>query len=123
MVGGTRIRERPDWNPNRETALETEVKESAYRIIARKGATNHAIGLVTANLLQGMLRNERRVLTVSRVQDGAFGLEDVALSLPAVVGSDGASVVLEPHLDQAERDGLVRSANVLSEAIETVSGV
>lgn len=121
MVGGTRIRERPDWNPDRETALETEVRESAYRIIARKGATNHAIGLVTANLLRGMLRNERRVLTVSRVQEGAFGLEDVALSLPAVVGSDGASVVLEPHLDQVERDGLERSVDVLNDAIETVS--
>ena len=122
MVGGTRIRERSGWNSERETALETEVRESAYRIIARKGATNHAIGLVTANLLRGMLRNERRVLTVSRVQEGALGLEDVALSLPAVVGSDGASVVLEPHLDQVERDGLVRSADVLNEAIETVSG-
>ncbi|MFP3882723.1 MAG: lactate/malate family dehydrogenase [Actinomycetota bacterium] len=122
MVGGTRIRERPDWAPDREKALETEVRESAYRIIARKGATNHAIGLVTANLLQGMLRNERRALTVSRVQDGAFGLEDVALSLPAVVGSGGASMVLEPQLDQAERDGLVRSASVLNEAIESVAG-
>ncbi len=40
----------------------------------------------------------------------------------AVVGSDGASVVLEPHLEQVERDGLMRSADVLSEATETVSG-
>lgn len=98
------------------------MRESAYRIIARKGATNHAIGLVTANLLRSMLRNERRVLTVSRVQDAAFGLEDVALSLPAVVGSDGASVVLEPSLDQMGREALVRTTDVLSEAIETVSG-
>jgi L-lactate dehydrogenase len=121
MVGGTHVRRWPGWNRGREEAVEREVREAAYRIIERKGATNHAIGLVTANLLRGMLRNERRVLTVSRVQEGAFGLEDVALSLPAIVGADGATDVLEPHLDNDERTALKRSAAVLREAIDSVS--
>lgn len=120
VVGGTRIRDRPGWTRGREGKVETEVREAAYRIIERKGATNHAIGLVTANLLRGMLRNERRVLTVSRVQQGVFDLEDVALSLPTIVGSDGAGEVIAPTLDDTERAALRQSAEVLQKAIASL---
>lgn len=119
-VGGTRLRDWPEWDPDRESAAEAEVREAAYRIIERKGATNHAIGLVTASLLRGMLRDERRVLTISRVQDGAFDLDDVALSLPAIVGTEGAVSVLEPDLDREERSRLDHSARLLREAIDSV---
>ncbi|HEX6301816.1 MAG TPA: L-lactate dehydrogenase [Acidimicrobiia bacterium] len=121
VVGGTRIRDWPGWTRGREREVETEVREAAYRIIERKGATNHAIGLVTANLLRGMLRNERRVLTVSRVQEGVFDLEDVALSLPTIVGSDGAGEVIAPVLDDTERAALRHSAEVLQKAIASVA--
>ena len=90
-------------------------------MIARKGATNHAIGLVTAHLLRCMLRGERRVLTVSRVQDGAFGLQGVALSLPTVVGRDGGTTVLQPGLDAAELAALQHSAQVLRQAHATLA--
>ena len=120
-VGGTRLRAWRGWDADRETAVATEVREAAYHIIERKGATNHAIGLVTANLLRGMLRDERRVLTVSRVQEGAFGIDDVSLSLPAVVGAHGVDEILEPELDTAERSGLEESATVIRTAIDSVS--
>lgn len=120
-VGGTRLRAWHGWSEDRETAVATEVRDAAYRIIERKGATNHAIGLVTANLLRGMLRDERRVLTVSRVQGGAFEIDDVSLSLPAVVGADGVDEILEPELDSAERSALEESANVIRTTIESVS--
>jgi malate/lactate dehydrogenase len=93
------------------------VRAAAYEIIQRKGATNHAIGLVTASLLKSLLRNERRVLTVSRVQTHALGLEDIALSLPCIVDARGAVQLLEPDLDHVERDALARSATVLRESI------
>ena len=89
---------------------------AAYEIIRRKGATNHAIGLVTATLLRVLLRGENRVLTVSRVQDGPLGIRDVALSLPAVVGKLGAVDVAAPELSDAEREQLTRSVDVLRQA-------
>jgi len=92
------------------------VRRAAYEIIRRKGATNHAIGLVTADLLRCILRDERRVLTVSRVQDGALGLRNVTLSLPAVVGAEGARDVLEPEISDDERQRLDHSSNVLRRA-------
>ena len=121
VVGGTRIRDWPVWAPHREREVETEVREAAYRIIERKGATNHAIGLVTANLLRGMLRNERRVLTVSRVQEGVSDFDGVALSLPTIVGADGAGEVIIPALDENELAALDRSADVLRKAIASIS--
>jgi L-lactate dehydrogenase len=104
------------WDPQCETEKAEEVRRAAYEIIRRKGATNHAIGLVTADLLRCILRNERRVLTVSRMQEGAFGLKDVALSLPTVVGVQGASTVLEPEISGEERERLHQSASVLRQA-------
>ena len=119
-VGGTPLREWPSWSAEREQPIATEVRTAAYEIIKRKGATNHAIGLTTAALLRSALRGERRVLTVSRVQTGALGLRDVALSLPTVVDVDGAVDVIPVKLDAAEREGLDRSAGVLRKAIDSL---
>jgi L-lactate dehydrogenase len=115
-VGGIPLRDWDGWQREREADLATEVRRAAYEIIRRKGATNHAIGLVTANLIRCLLRDEHRVLTVSRVQTGTAGVEGVALSLPAIVGSGGATTVLTPKMDDTERESLARSATVLRAA-------
>lgn len=122
QVGGVRLRDWQGWEAAREPAMATQVREAAYQIIRRKGATNHAIGLVTAALLRDMLRGERRVLTVSRVQRGIPGYDGVALSLPTVVGLDGAAQVLQPAMTDQEHAALDRSASVLRQAIDSVRG-
>lgn len=121
-IGGAPLRTLPGWSGEREAHVATEVREAAYEIIRRKGATNHAIGMATAALLRWALRDEKRVLTVSRVQVGAAGIAGIALSLPAVVGIDGASTIVEPEMDAAERRLLERSADVLREARRTIDG-
>ena len=121
QVGGVPLRSWPGWSRADEDALALEVRRAAYEVIARKGATNHAIGLVTAHLLRCMLRGERRALTVSRVQEGAFGLHGVALSLPTVVGRDGGTTVLQPGLDATELAALQQSAQVLRQAHATLA--
>ena len=115
-IAGIPLREWPGWSAQREPALADEVRQAAQQIIRRKGATNHAIGLVTADLLRCLLRDERRVLTVSRVQEGALGLANVALSLPTIVGGQGATDVLEPAMDAGERKRVEHSADVLRRA-------
>jgi L-lactate dehydrogenase len=115
-VGGTALREWPGWREEQEPALAEQVRRAAYEIIHRKGATNHAIGLVTADLIRCVIRDERRLLTVSRAQDGAAGLADVCLSLPAIVGAAGATEVVVPEMSALEREALARSATVLKAA-------
>jgi L-lactate dehydrogenase len=115
-VGGLPLRAWPGWDAAREGGVTEEVRTAGAEVIRRKGATTHAIGLVTATLLKWMLRGSRRVLTVSRVQEGAFGLTGVALSLPTVLSPTGAGQVLEPEMTAAERDDLLRSAELLRQA-------
>lgn len=115
-VGGVPLPGWPGWDAGRQPRLAEEVRTAANQIIARKGATNHAIGLVTADLLRAVLRDEGRVLTVSRVQEGAAGVSGDALSLPAVVHGQGTERVLEPAMTAEEREQLARSAAVLNRA-------
>ena len=121
QVGGTALRAWPGWSAEHERRIAEEVRTAAYQIIRRKRATNHAIGLVTAALLRWALRGERRVLTVSRVQEGALGLTGLALSLPTVVGIDGATEVIPPEMAADELEALERSAAVLRDAIRSVA--
>lgn len=124
QVGGVPVRQWPGWSAEIETRLATEVRHAAYEVIQRKGATNHAIGLVTAALLRCMLRGEHRVLTVSRMQRAHAdlpGLEGVALSLPTIVGEGGGTQVLVPHMDEAEAAALAQSAQVLRAAAASLA--
>lgn len=117
QAGGRPLRSWPAWRPDTEARLGEEVRRAAYEIIRRKGATNHAIGLVSATLLRWMLGGERRIVTVSRVQSGALGLHDVALSLPCAVGTNGADEVIVPVMDAAETQALQRSAQIIRDAL------
>jgi L-lactate dehydrogenase len=112
-VGDVALRDWNGWQHQREGIVANSVRRAGQEVIRRKGATNHAIGMVTADLLRCILRNERRVLTVSRVQNGVSGFRDVAMSLPSVVGVQGAVHVIEPEMSLREREQLERSAAVL----------
>ncbi|MFN1834632.1 L-lactate dehydrogenase [Balneola sp. MJW-20] len=122
-IGGKPIRQWDIWKPEYEVQIADQVRTAAYQIIKRKGATNHAIGLVTATLLKWILRNERRIVTVSTVQDGPFGLEDVAISLPSIVSSEGVEEIVEIHMNDEEKEKFIHSAEVLKKAVEEVRDV
>jgi L-lactate dehydrogenase len=115
-VGGQPLRDWPGWQADEEGPLALAVRRAAYEVIQRKGATNHAIGLVTAELIGCLVRDERRLLPVSRVQTGVCGIRGVALSLPTLVGAGGAVQVFEPALDGAERLALAASSATLDRA-------
>ncbi|MEM9556777.1 MAG: L-lactate dehydrogenase [Acidobacteriota bacterium] len=122
QIGGLRLRDWPEWSSRHERELGERVRRAAYEIIRRKGATNHAIGLVTATLIRWILRG-RRVLTVSRVQTAEVvgELAGVALSLPTIVGPRGAAIPLLPTMDEAERTALARSAEILRDAYSSLT--
>jgi|TARA_R100000005_G_C4983079_1_gene192234 L-lactate dehydrogenase len=119
-IGGKPIRDWPNWESEFENEIAEKVRKAAYEIIKRKGATNHAIGLVTATLLKWILRNERRIVTVSTVQDEAFGLKDVAISLPSLVSSEGVEDIIEITMNDREKEKFQQSAEVLKKAINEV---
>ncbi len=119
-IGGVELKNLKNWDTTWQTKVDEEVRYAAYNIIQRKGATNHAIGLATAHLLKSILRDERRVLTVSKVQDSIKELHGIALSLPTIIGAKGAIDTLMPDMNAIEKDQLMSSANILIKAAENL---
>lgn len=116
------------WRPSDGTRLGdddlrdalTQVRGAADRIIAGKGATNFAIGLAGARILEAIERDEGRVLTVSAAVDGVYGIHDVSLSVPRIVARSGVVSTVEVALDEAESAGLHESAEALRRAARTL---
>lgn len=93
--------------------LFEQVRRAAYQIIERKGYTNTAIGVVITRLVRAILGDEKAVLAVSVRLDGEYGIRDVCLSLPGVIGLQGVEAYVLPELSKDEQEGLRTSAQVL----------
>ncbi|MBQ8923216.1 MAG: L-lactate dehydrogenase [Lachnospiraceae bacterium] len=97
--------------------LAEEVKNAAYEIINKKGATYYGIGMAIKRICEAIVRDERSILPVSTLMTGQFGLEDVCLSMPALVGEDGVDTLLPIELDDEELAALKKSAETLKAVI------
>lgn len=91
-----------------------EVVDSAYRIIAGKGATNYAVALASSRIIEAVINDEQRILPVSSLLDSYYGISDVCLSVPTLVGRDGAGERLQVPMSADELAGLRRSAQSLT---------
>ncbi|WP_019425098.1 L-lactate dehydrogenase [Paenibacillus sp. OSY-SE] len=96
------------------------VRDAAYHIIERKGATYYGIAMGLARLTKAILRNENSVLSVSTLLTGKYGLDDVYIGVPAVVNRQGIRDVYELHLSEDEKQKLHHSAGVLKQAISSI---
>ncbi|RDV82886.1 L-lactate dehydrogenase [Ammonifex thiophilus] len=101
--------------PDKEQ-IDQYVRQAAYRIIERKGATYYAIGLGIRRLCEAILKNQHSVLTVTGPVEGTYGYEGVAFSLPTVVGREGRLFTLELPLSSREEEELRRSVDTLLKA-------
>ncbi len=124
-IGGVPATEwRADGAPVFDEATRVSVAEgvvnAAYEIIEGKGATNLAIGLSTARIIEAVLGDQHRVMPISSVQTGAYELTDVALSLPTLVSRAGAGQVLEVPMAVNELLGLQGSASTLRQARDSL---
>ncbi len=98
--------------------LFAQVRDAAYEIIRRKGATYYAIGLGLLSIVEAILGDYRRVMSVSTLMTGQHGVEDMCLSLPCVVGARGVEEILTLNLDPAEESGFRESAAKLKSLME-----
>lgn len=100
--------------------IESEVRNSAYEIIRRKHATYYGIAMAVKRICEAIIRDEKSVLAVSSLMKDVYGVEDVALSMPAIVGKDGIETLIPVRLDVSEQRKLRESASVLKEVISGV---
>jgi L-lactate dehydrogenase len=104
---------RPALDAAARERIATDVVESAYRVIAGKGATNYAVGLAATRIIEAVLKDEHRIMPVSsRLQD-FHGISDVCLSVPSLVDARGVTETVDVPLSDDELAGLRASAEAM----------
>ena len=97
-----------------------KVKNSAYEIIKRKQATYYGIAVSVRRICEVILRDEKSILPISNMMHGEYGIEDIALSFPAIVGKDGVETKVPISLDDEEIEALKNSARLLKDIMKSV---
>jgi L-lactate dehydrogenase len=100
-------------------AIASRVRDAAYDVIRRKGATNFAIAAALARIIEAVIRDQASVLTVSTLVEGHYGISGVCLSLPAVVDRSGIRRVLPIPLSEEEVERLRLSADAVRNAVSS----
>ncbi len=101
--------------------IAEDVKNSAYRIIEKKGATYYGIAMSVKRICEAIVRDEKSILPISSIQHDNHGISDVALSMPAIVGAGGVEGTVPIELSTEEEADLKNSADTLKKIIEDLS--
>lgn len=102
-------------------ALAKQAAAAGFEVFKRKGYTNYTIALAAADIIQCIAMDTKHTMPVSLKVDGFLGVEDVCLSLPAVVGKNGVERVLHPKLNKPEQKAFLASAEVIRNVIRDLS--
>lgn len=100
--------------------MHQDVIKSAYDVIERKGATYYAVALAVERIVSCIAGEENSVLTVSSVFEGEYGIKDVALSVPTLVGGTGVEGIYEVGFSDQELSGLKNSAQIMQNLIDNI---
>ena len=119
-VGGLPLDKFPGWNPSLASQLFTRTRGSGAEVIKRKGGAGFAVGIAIQDVIESIALDKRRILPVSSVQSGCYGIRDVALSVPTVVGRAGVIDRVEVDLWPKEVQGIRASGAALRKTLEVV---
>ena len=100
--------------------IAENVKNSAYEIIEKKKATYYGIAMSVRHICEAVIRDEKTILPVSFVQHGQYGIDGVALSIPAIVGKDGVETAVPISLNEKELAALQNSGETLKKIVEEI---
>ncbi len=106
---------------NHEASMEeiaNRVKNSAYEIIAKKHATYYGIAMSVKRICECIMRDEKSILPISTIMHGEYGIENIALSMPAIVGANGVETHVPISLNEEEAQKLKESADALKKVID-----
>lgn len=99
------------------------VKNSAYHIIEKKRATYYGIAMSVKRICEAIIRDEKSILPVSSMMHGEYGIENVVLSMPAIIGKNGLETKVPVSLDEEEIENLQKSAKTLKEILKETGEV
>lgn len=114
-VGGQTLEDFPHYSTKQALEAYTNTKEAAAKIIAAKGATYYAIGVVITQLVKTILQDQKSVLPISVPITDYYGESDVSVSVPCIVGRNGVEQILKIKLSQQELEQFKRSCSIIRE--------
>jgi L-lactate dehydrogenase len=103
--------------------IADDVRDAGYKIVASKGYTSFGVATATVRICEAILRDEKAILPVSTLMTGQYGISDIFLSLPCLLGAGGVERVLAPELSAEETVALVASAETLKAALAMLDEV
>lgn len=119
-IAGIRLKDYSKYDKKKLDKLYDQTKNAAYEIINTKGATYYAIGLVVKDIVRAILTDQHNVYPVSTLIDNYYGVKDVCLSVPCVLGQKGIIEQIKIHLDDTEKKMLRKSAATIKKYIKQV---
>jgi L-lactate dehydrogenase len=124
-IGGVRLADfvganRQGYDQAALDRIFNQTRNAAYEIIQRKKATYYAIGLGLLSIVEAVLRDQHTVMTVSSTLSGQYGVSDIAISMPAIVGRRGVEEVLNLPLSESELAAFQSSAQTLKDRLAEV---
>ena len=119
-IGGLPLEKYPGYTQKLGQDTFIRAKTSGAEMIKKKTGAGHAVGVSIAEVVHAIALDSKRILPISSVQRGCYGLRDVALSVPTIVGRDGAEQPLEIELWPKEVQALKRSGAILQETLSKV---
>ncbi|GIX03240.1 MAG: lactate dehydrogenase [Planctomycetaceae bacterium] len=120
QIAGLPLEKYPGVTPALLSDIEKRTRGSGAEVIKKKGGAGFAVGVSIAEVVHSVALDRRRILPVSSCLQGAYGIREVALSVPTIIGRAGALGVIEVELWPREKLALQRSAQVLRETIDKV---
>jgi L-lactate dehydrogenase len=120
QIAGLPLEKYPGVTPAVIAEVEKKTRGSGAEVIKKKGGAGFAVGASIADVIHDIALDRRRIQPVSSLQNGAYGVHDVCLSVPTIVGRGGAVQHLEVDLWPKELAALQKSAHVLRETIDKV---
>ena len=119
-IGGLPLEKYPGYTQKLGQETFIRAKTSGAEMIKKKTGAGYAVGVSIAEVVHAIALDSKRILPISSVQRGCYGLRDVALSVPTIVGHDGAEQPLEIELWPKEVQALKRSGAILQETLSKV---
>jgi len=119
-IGGLPLDKFSGWDHGVASKVFARTRGSGAEVIKRKGGAGFAVGIAIRDCIDAIALDRRCILPVSSVQDGCYGIRDVALSVPTVIGRTGVMRRIELDLWPKEIQGIRASGTALRSTLSTV---
>lgn len=110
-----------EWDEATEKIIADDVKNAAYEVINRKGATAFSVAAVLTRIVEAFLKDEKTVLSVSTLLNDYCGVNETYLSVPTIVGKNGVERVLSIEFSEEEKEKFVNSAKLMKQYIDRIN--